>query len=1125
MRFPERVASMKSGVRLLALSSLMLLILSMVTIDTIVVSAQSKSSEFMIRMFPMGVTVSRVSMLREDLGLIELGTRELVLTKFVASKSGVGSYVEIVDRYALTNQIVALSKSSRYDPNYVAILESNGELLILKKVSGGFVPTRIKLHGIPMVGGKVYVSEDGFFAVGFGNVLRIGRFGENGWCEFGLRVGNATKSSVEGISVVDFAMATTRSSKPLAIAPYLALSYVKEVSWDPKMMILVIAKAMIGNRSVEGAIIVLKYDNVTLTSVTTSEGTAAIPVPYNATNITVEAYYVNETLGGTTFYGVKKLLGPFKPGEIRYVEVQLARYPIAVPTVKQFAYISIAKIVSLTGCSKSFENPLFSEAIATVDPLSVKIHLFIVDGSRAVLFVSYRDKMPTGATFYKLEVQTIDLSKHRIVWRAWYRLWSPVEMVSVSEDLELVAVVTSGNNVYVFRNVDGYRFELIESLVLPSKPTSVILVGGAGGKGDTYVLAAGLENGYVVLYAYRDYFKSFESVGRRTRYGLLLCRGRAYVDALPKLSAMIASCGSAVYYAPFMGTYLDKLYTEDLSKYLARNLVVKVINATGFGIPANVSIRGSPELVLWARNGSVVIKNIAFGTHSVMIVPAMPSYPWIAMNVSIGIERARLKLRVIDPETNKSMVVNYVSIVCTDGRKEALILSRNRSVELDFVEGEQCSVNISLAPSYVVFHGEVFVLKPYDAVKLNVSMSRTFTVLLELPRRKYADRVALCLYTEDGLPIENAVVQMKNVQTNLSIHANYNASSQCYEVRNIPFGVYMVTVSNLSEVLQELPPITISVNASDLTFTKIVPYKPMSLKIRFRTPPIVDLIVSVGNASKYVKRGTKEVEFHGLKPGRYVVRIQALPTLESFGTTKVCYYRNVTRVVILRKPMELEISLIPIYKRVKIAIVDILTNRGPIDKLNVYIDGKLVETLKAQPNAKAIYLEGYLPKGRIVNLTIVSLGKIYATFKELLNVDKIGDTVVVKLRRVLVPITINTVSSLGEKLSGVTIDANCNGREITVTSVDGVAQLYVPSYVSCILVAKMAGYSSARASVSITNAPVTLTMVLRPHILTLVFKYITLIVAVAIVGAIAGILVYLRKKIIEKVYVSTEELL
>ncbi len=1024
----------------------------------------------------------------------------------------------VVFNYALQDNPNIISKSASYNPSFVLSASPQGEVVLFNIKNGSVSIYRMRFHGLPPPS-KAFISVNGVAYLYFGKMLRILQYGVPGWCDIAPTVGNLVPYHVEGYSIEDVIAALRPSSKGgLEITTLLAVAYIPAAPLTLQSTLLKV-RVILDNRSVSNAIVEVSFEERVLRSITDEHGEAVFIVPRTVSKLTIAAYYVNETLHGKTFYASKTIVGPLKSA-VLYIPLQLKQAAIVIPSTLIKLKIALVNISSIYDCRNAFVNPVVSLAINTTAQRSLKLLSLLVRNNLAYLILSYTILDSLGKPMTIVNITVINLKEKKVVSYAWHRVFAAPLLSAFSDDGKLYALVTADQILYLMSLENPLHPEIIFSYRLPSIPSSLALLSRTGHHHNLYTIAISGQ-GYILFLLYDPTNKILIPVNRGPNIALILL-GNVITDALPQASTIAFVTSTGVYYMRNLGEYIDVIIGTDLSRYLAKGLVITVRTTQGTPLPSTISIGSSPNVIVLNHSHKLDLPYITYGTYRIAVIPEDPYTPKLTIDLTITSDHVSITPRLYAQPTleNTSGILRVAAYLITENRS-ILLFPNTTAPTLVLSYGDRAFLQLDPLPLILHIDDSAVPLHAYKPTSINITAGNTISVDVNLGSRLVSKRVEICLSSETGAPIHNATIGMLGISTDANYILSFNISTECYDAHNVVYDVYKLHFLSLPPYV-EIPrkPIYITVDSSAISISTQLRYKPTKVVLHFIPPPRVALRIVLGLRTAIAPPGIPNITLSNIRPGVYRLKIYPEPLETPYGT--VMLYKPITLRTIITKPeiLHLNITLVEQYGLVKLKFVDEFSKSVIADTLIIYVNNKKLAELKPQQASKGI--EIYLPLSK-VSLAINSKNGIYSTIRKEVDIREVRE-LLVTLRRKRIDVSVYVYSNLGERLDGAIVNLYCNGMIIGsgVTS-NGIVKLPAPAMSNCYVEVTMPGYKQTAKYVNIGVEPVSVDVILQAEVMTLILKHLALIVAVALVVVIASIVLYLRKKFMESLRVSIEE--
>ncbi len=321
----------------------------------------------------------------------------------------------------------------------------------------------------------------------------------------------------------------------------------------------------------------------------------------------------------------------------------------------------------------------------------------------------------------------------------------------------------------------------------------------------------------------------------------------------------------------------------------------------------------------------------------------------------------------------------------------------------------------------------------------------------------------------------------------------YQNASKQFEIRGLEASVEL-------QLEPALYPLTVTVQAADTGE---------------RLASSITVLDSRGKSEIASAVNVSEATFK-LKRGRYQVHIAPMPSREYMGFR---LYSNKTIPVNVGPAVTLRVELERVREPTPVLIKDPFSlNNEVIDTVTVYLDGRKVYTWKEGDKTITLNLPVKLD-GSV--LEVESKRNLYKPLKE--ELKPTNKTVVVVLERKTFRITVKLLDDAGNPVGAATVRVrglNLKYETQAITDDNGVAVLDLPfgSYQFCY---EAPGYLPECSTVTVQGAQ-EVSYVLKPQPITLVKRYMPLIIAVAISAALIVIVRYYFKRVVERLAAEEE---
>jgi len=704
---------------------------------------------------------------------------------------------------------------------------------------------------------------------------------------------------------------------------------------------------------------------------------------------------------------------------------------------------------------------------------------------------------------------------------------------SSTPDGGLVAVATSTAQVYLAaRRGDGYQ--LIWAQRLAAAPVHVYTAAG--------------ENGYAVAAA---------DGGSPGRLLVALAGGKldyTFDGAWKALTLdsrvnALSGAGAAVYVATekgllvIEGALADPGAPSRLEDILVHNITLVLVDAVN---GSSVAVEASYRLVYQAApEPIVVLEGSAKGNGSILlpcgpgsvleanITPLSAFYrperlllscDNVRGEVRVELQRAdaRLVMRFVDSYTMEPPIGLFnVTVTGVD-------TGFNRSLQLGFERGDNTLVLQLPAGVYsVTVLGPEDLYMPYTIATVNVIGNTSLDVTLQ---RRAATVTIVLRATETSNPPDTLVVKVIGENNLLIYETNVTApeggkaelrfatlyrGAATLEVTAVPSGgakasfyrntskqfeIWGLESSVELQLEPALYPLTVTVRAADTGE---------------RLASNITVLDTRGKIEIASAVNVSEATFN-LKRGRYQVHIAPVPSREYMGFR---LYSNKTIPVDVGPAVTLRVELERVREPTPVLIKDPFSlNNEVIDTVTIYLDGRKVYTWNEGDKTTTLNLPVKLD-GSV--LEVESKRNLYKPLKEKLKPT--NKTVVVVLERKTFRITVKLLDDTGNPVGAATIRVrglNLKYETQAITDDNGVALLDLPfgSYQFCY---EAPGYLPECHTVTVQGTQ-EVSYVLKPQPITLVKRYMPLIIAVAISAALIAIVRYYFKRVVERLAAEEE---
>jgi len=802
-------------------------------------------------------------------------------------------------RYVIQGSPQHIAKSASMNATFVAVVTDMETLII--STANPLSPLYMRFHGSSPY--RAEISENGVATLGLdtplGRMIRILKNGSESWCDISsVYLGNATYSVVA--DPVDFRLVSEARGSDVIYSSNLAVAY-KEVEVATPQTVLLDIKPYIYNETTGTIIFVTEGVAVVTYSITVEANTTSVTkiarigvkvsVPrFNlSSDIQVEVFYLDPS--NKIFYGKSTVpmdLIATTAENVIPVLVPLGEvlYSGHIPRPVEAVQIKIMNIVDPSLCPQTFVAAPIVLSVETPDISSFKL-LHVLNISSNILFVySYVDNQG----YYKLVFNLTSSSGYNTTERV---LESRIVASAISADGAVSAVALSNGILYVFvRQSDG-RYLLVDSYRLSSLPTTVHVSSGAGRTGDKYVISVGMENGDVLFLVYSR-GGGVKPLNRFNEVALNVGWSPARLDASGSMSQVLISTPAAFLYSTALNNFIDTPGI-DLSRYVARRIVFRVGPAE-----ANITLSGSAYISVPTRGGQAAVSNLGIGDYSIVIRPEDKYMPALSMNVSIGAEKITLTLSLKDQNLDVVLPLD-VNVTRPEGEMLTQISgSTNPALQLNY--GYTYIINI--VPGPMDINGEF--ISVYSNTTLIVDLTRRFelSVNAQIGGRRLSN-VTLCVFTEDGKPLGNVLVDIYGASSSLNATLQIDRSGCASRI--LPYDLYTASIRALPEFIENPGLVRLVVSQPLVLKSMELKYRPFNVSVYLLDAVHVDVVVRIGDAIGVIPRGERSAVLTIPRPGNYTLSVE--PRSLHIGGVTASAFRFSVSTVLIPGPTEIPIDV------------------------------------------------------------------------------------------------------------------------------------------------------------------------------------------------------------------------
>ncbi|RLG86280.1 MAG: hypothetical protein DRO39_03575 [Thermoprotei archaeon] len=1019
--------------------------------------------------------------------------------------------------YPLFGAVVSASLDKEPGSSLLALGSDRGEVLVVNVSS--FQPIFTYVHGDAIPVRKVWVGGGKAVALFASTppVVRVFTLTRGGWAEIGSFIGSAVTNPVPGYIVSDAEMLRELRRGYVVQEPVLAVSFTPVGNVEIRAVVI---NGSTG-QPIPSAVVYAYVENLkifTTQGVSDANGTVVLRTTAPVINMTV---YAN--VNGTCYSWRFTNLTFIEPGASYVLPEPLnvsSQYISACPTYR------LPMLIDVLDVRNDTPRRLERIGVNTTKP-SIDIYSFLGLG----IAKSFRYLLVIGGFFadlppgYALRFLYLDRNFSVVDNSStWYPIRGSVTSIGYSSDGRVVAVGTSEGVVYIFYYIDELeRYKLLWGYRMPSSVTGLAVSDTVAGdesmegvvvmdsSGDAQVL---LVNGTLMKPLMRIDTVLYFTTG-----------SGASVSSSRDLEIVVMSASSVSYICLGMGTAAHEHDPINPDDYVLIPVEVVVLDPRGEPLPgAEVTVL-TPDLKhvvvhgFTDPQGRLRIRYMKPGTYVLRVETHREYIAGVTKVISIrrGVSRIEVRtsyrpvkvvLRLVDSYTNGSieegvkLFIDNKSIYVAPGRGE---------VELSLMPG-----NYSIAVKPMPPKGEEPLYAP-AAVNIAVPQVRNATV--RLARLNYTVTVEILDSLTKSALREGFRFIAYSPSGALVMNRSFPPGTRAVVLTLREKGVLRVSIEPMAPKGEEPRYVGVSREFNVTGSTRLtleVPQRRLALTLvvvdeRTGGPPLVPVDVVVdGVLAATIPANSSSVRIDVFK-GLHTIKIVPRP---EFGKERIPLYSSKELRVNVVRSTSLKVLLSRNYVRLSIRAVDSLTKRSPIGVVEVVFNGSKVGELANG------FFSSYVPVGR-ATLVLRSVNRIYRDFTT--RLELLEDTTVnATLVRNLLPMRITVLSDMGDKLSGATVVAR--GLDVPFTSstvtVDGEASLMLPYGMFKICV-DMPGYYPSCINVVVKPGSAGATVVLKPRVLTIIMRYLPIIVGVAVLATVLGVIYRYRSRLME--LISPEE--
>lgn len=1102
-----------------------LLMLIMVLLMTQGLIAHSQNSNELLNDFgeplvlPLNITLRSVGIAYLDVsnGLI-----------YVTGESSKGPIIGVINsvslkpsphKYPLLGSPVTFDIDSVKKPRYYVIGTNEGELLVFP--AGSLKPTLKYIQGDEARIINVFVNNEGTviatYDVNGRLFVKVFKVGVSGWTEIGDFIGNAPLKSIEGRRLVDSSLVKVLSGDDALSGNILLNAYYTIPSYLLKVKVV----SSVNNTPISNAkVYVLNKETKEIFSgVTDAEGYALIPISLPIKDIVIfvkvkgtcyEYEFENvklESIGDKVFLLSKVLVVPsgtvsLCPIETRNLILEFDKVlgntleRVGVLNLSDVEYMKIHSFLDVSKHMRKFKYLVITSGRFTTYP------------SYEVLRILYLDKN------FNLTHETI------------YRLFSSVTKVTYSLSGDVLVVGTSGGTIYVFKLADN-EYKVMDSYRLPSSITSLSIADSVGG---SKAIIAGDALGNVQVLYITPEFTLMPISRANTSLTLRLESSVRSITTSRDLNQVVIATVSKLYLILGLGDTLSKGILEiDLNERITQPLTISLVDPKGMYVSnATIIVKSidGRELFNVTTNslGFVRLNHILPGTYYIEVYPRQDY-----LNKSIT------KAEILPSTFNLTLKCTYkpvdISFTIIDGEygsipKEELrfIIEGLNGSKYYYVLPHNSTFTLKLLPG----HYKVYVEpsdrvegKPlYESVTESIDVPKDRDIRIVLRRNTFTLTLIFIDTEVKGPPREGFNIVLRDTEGNVLSNLSITKPSVTLKLRYkgllfleiIPKSIpgeeplyfrksYKLYLTNdMKEVIPlEVNKIDIALVLKDAD-TGGPPESPIN-------------VIADGKYLITIPKGTI-VQHINLSKGTHELILKPKPYIKKLNIS--LYNMTLIKVKVVR-PTIINVTLKRLYVNSTLIIKDYYSGGGPIEKLTLYINNLRVGDVP--PNAsKPVTLVVPLRKG--LN-TITLRGKnVYAEFIKKITVkEPTNITIEIPRKTFLVKLTL--VNDLAQPVHGGVVKAIGIGMKFEGMSsiVNGEADLKLPYGVYTIIV-DQPGYERLTIERVVTSDE-EISLILKPTLITIINRYMTIFIGVAIIALILVLIYRYRAKI--KSLIAPEE--
>ena len=1038
----------------------------------------------------------------------------LMSSKYFEAQGGV---------YPLLGTMSSYDIDDTYSPSHYAFGSSKGEVLVLSPED---LSLKFKyVQGDEFRVNKVFISKNILAAmfVGSRTFVKVFNLSTGGWSEYGEVVGNAPRHSTEGIKLIDFSLLKFTYGNKISTKDTMVLAYYTIPI--NKLLVQVINAST--NEPLADAIVYVRNDilGTIYQGITDREGYALVPIDLTTKkqeNITI-------------FVKVENICYKYTFENVELQEISTGVYTIgkviSIPGGSLSQLPQVVRRLVLDVIDLSSTEPKRIKTLNRDDVILLKIHAFLdvtILGQQYRYLLVVSGRFASDPNYPSLRIMYLD-SSFTLLSETKYRLFSDVSALTYTPDGRFIIIGTQGGTIYVLRSTptDG-KYEVLWSYRMPAQVTSLTV---ANKVDNGIAIVAGDAKGNVQVLYLPTANKMIPMLRLNTSLTYNVGSPITSICTSLDLNTLIIGTEERSYLVYGLGDYIvESSKAIDLRTRELQPLSIRVVTVNGTAV-ANAYIKVyNTEGVLIAEgitdaNGTYSVDYILPDTYNITVQPPVEYLQRASLLVSITKEVQEITITcnyttitvyfsVLDSET-KGAVEESVSFTLS-GPETFMrynVVSGNSSFYIKLLPGHY---KITVSPSKYVIgrplyqEAEAYIDVPKDK-NVTIYLARnTFRLAIRFmdnaTRGPPKEPVKVMLYKDSKLIASSIITTYKNTLTlTLRDKGVFTVKIQPLPPENEePYytsATYIINVTSDTQetILLHLNYIKLVLNVVDektggppLTSVRVV------LDERYTT-------ILQANTSKLTLEVTK---------GGHTITLVPEP---EFSYLKIPLYNTTELYIDVVRETSLNVTLRRVYFKVVLNIIDYYTGSGPAEKLVLMINN--IKVAEIPPNATApVSFNTYLHVGE--NIIQLKGRNIYTDYiKKVIITNE--TTIDVELLRKLFTLKLVIVNDIGQKLSGGMVEAlGINLRfEASSSIIDGEAYLKLPFGMYSIKVTQP-GYEKFVAE-RVVDHDMEVSIVLYPTIITLLTRYLPVIVGVSVIAAIIALIFKYRARI--KSLIAPEE--